>query len=198
MFLSNSERKYCDWRCYRAATAVRLVRRVCPVCGVLFEAFPWDVAKGRGRYCSHTCANRAIAKTRPRPAPRDGDKRQAQDRISKLTTAGLLPKARTLPCTDCGKPARDYDHYLGYGAAHHLDVQPVCSSCHLKRGYARGELLPRMERVPPPKIPRPKRQDCAICGRAKPPYRHGRCNRCRSHWNKYRSEWPAQGPPSFT
>jgi hypothetical protein len=76
---------------------------------------------------------------------RDGDKRQARSRVNFLVTAGRLPDPNTVACTDCGHAWRkgerrhEYDHYLGYGAAHQLDVQAVCTTCHARRSEQRGE-----------------------------------------------------------
>jgi hypothetical protein len=50
-----------------------------------------------------------------------------------------IPHPKTLLCSDCGGPAVEYDHYLGYEREHWLDVQPVCRRCHHQRGYKRGE-----------------------------------------------------------
>lgn len=76
---------------------------------------------------------------RPGPAshePRDRDKTQARQKVVLEVRMGRIPKARDLSCFDCGhiyEPGgrrHEYDHYLGYGAEHHLDVQAVCSRCH--------------------------------------------------------------------
>ena len=61
----------------------------------------------------------------------------------------LLP-VNTLLCVDCGQPAREYDHYLGYADEHVLDVQPTCRGCNLRRKQ-------------PPEI-RAKRPSCGTCG----------------------------------
>lgn len=53
--------------------------------------------------------------------------------VRKAVRAGMLPKASTLACVDCGKPARDYDH-RDYTKP--LEVVPVCRSCNQKRGRA--------------------------------------------------------------
>jgi hypothetical protein len=46
-----------------------------------------------------------------------------------------------VPCTDCGHIGSDrlheYDHYLGYAAINHLDVQCVCVPCHNRREQQR-------------------------------------------------------------
>lgn len=61
--------------------------------------------------------------------------------ISNATRSGKLPKANTLLCSDCGRPAGCYDHYLGYAKENRFAVQPVCFSCHNKRMWARGEMV---------------------------------------------------------
>lgn len=80
--------------------------------------------------------------TRPGPAPdapRSGDKAQARQRINVEVRTGRRPHPNSLPCLDCGhiwiegERRHEYDHFLGYDAAHHYDVQPVCTECHAKR-----------------------------------------------------------------
>lgn len=84
---------------------------------------------------------------RPGPAPhpaRDGDKAQARQRINVEVRTGRRPHPNALPCEDCGhvhmpgERRHEYDHYLGYAAEHHLDVQSVCTVCHAKRDSARA------------------------------------------------------------
>ncbi len=84
---------------------------------------------------------------RPGPAPkppRDGDKRQARQRINVEVRTGRRPHPNKLPCVDCGhvwEPGQrrhEYDHHKGYAAAHHLDVEPVCTVCHHHRDDKRG------------------------------------------------------------
>ncbi len=78
----------------------------------------------------------------PNP-PRDGDKKQARQRINVLVRTGRLAHPNDLPCRDCGhawKPGErrhEYDHHRGYAAAHHYDVEPVCTTCHAKRDSSR-------------------------------------------------------------
>ena len=76
-------------------------------------------------------------------SPRHGDKSQARHRVRHLVETGKLPDPNFLPCTDCGhiydeKKRHEYDHYMGYEAAHHLTVQAVCTTCHHAREIARG------------------------------------------------------------
>lgn len=78
----------------------------------------------------------------PGPAPnppRDGDAVQARQRINVEVRTGRRPHPNTLPCSDCGhlwaegERRHEYDHHMGYNSEHHLDVQPVCTTCHAKR-----------------------------------------------------------------
>jgi len=75
--------------------------------------------------------------------PTDGDKRQARNRINSRVKRGILPRAQTIPCTDCGHIGtnipHEYDHYLGYAAINHLQVQCVCFPCHRKREQQRQQ-----------------------------------------------------------
>lgn len=80
---------------------------------------------------------------RPGPSPhppRDGDKRQARQRINVEVRNGQRPHPNKLPCADCGHlwtkngdSRHEYDHFKGYGASNHLIVEVVCRKCHTKR-----------------------------------------------------------------
>jgi hypothetical protein len=83
---------------------------------------------------------------RPGPAPhppRDGDKKQARQRINVEVQNGVRPHPNMLPCTDCahvwseGERRHEYDHHKGYAAEHHLHVEAVCTRCHAARDSAR-------------------------------------------------------------
>jgi hypothetical protein len=114
---------------------------------------------------------------------------QARSRVAIAVKYGRLPAAKTQTCVDCGGPARQYDHYLGYTVEHALSVQPVCIACHERRSQARGEHYG-------PARPHPNHVDaCVVCGRVvegRKPYRHGRCPRCRLHFRKYGTERPVR------
>lgn len=75
----------------------------------------------------------------PAAPPRNGDKLQARARVNVLVRTGRLPHPSTLPCVDCGhvwqpgERRHEYDHYRGYVAEHHLDVEAVCTTCHCVR-----------------------------------------------------------------
>lgn len=91
---------------------------------------------------------RARVRSGPSPSPaRDMDKKQARKRVNLHVRMGRWPHPITIPCTDCGHVGRDrrheYDHYLGYAAEHHEDVQAVCTACHAKREMARGRRAKR-------------------------------------------------------
>ena len=72
----------------------------------------------------------------------------ARARINHMVEEGLIPKAQSLPCSDCGHYGLDveheYDHWLGYAPVHYEDVQPVCLPCHTQR-----ERLKRLGRYTP-------------------------------------------------
>jgi hypothetical protein len=80
----------------------------------------------------------------PNP-PRDGDKLQARQRVNVLVRTGKLVNPNEIGCVECGHMGDDrrheYDHYLGYAAEHHLDVEVVCSVCHSRRQVERGEYV---------------------------------------------------------
>lgn len=79
----------------------------------------------------------------PPNAPRDGDRRQARQRVNVEVRTGRRPHPNALPCTDCGhvwvpgERRHEYDHHLGYDGVHHLDVEPVCTTCHHERERSR-------------------------------------------------------------
>jgi hypothetical protein len=106
-------------------------------------------------------------------------KAQARMRVNNEVAAGRLPRASSLTCTDCGKPAEEYDHYLGYEPEHYEHVQPVCKSCHIKRENARGS------HARPTSV-----GACIVCGKSRKPYTHGRCPRCWAYYNAYGVERP--------
>lgn len=121
------------------------------------DAFGQDVSRsdGRATICPTARSQRARARYvrkgyRRRgwlvPA-RDGDKLQARRRINYLVESGQIPHPNEKPCADCGHLGDDrrheHDHFMGYSAAHQLDVEPVCSTCHHKREDLRVRERPR-------------------------------------------------------
>lgn len=70
-----------------------------------------------------------------------------QKMLRNKVSRGVMPPARDSICTDCPRQAAEYDHYLGYSKEHRYDVQPVCKSCHVKRGpyHTRGVSCPSLE-----------------------------------------------------
>ena len=83
---------------------------------------------------------------RPGPTPkpaRNGDKKQARQRINVEVRTGRRQHPNTLPCTDCGhvhtpgERRHEYDHHLGYSPEHHLTVEAVCTTCHTARDSSR-------------------------------------------------------------
>lgn len=94
----------------------------------------------RDRYCPKA----RPAKGRSFVPARDGDKLQARRRVNYFVEAGLLPPPNNVPCVDCGHEfigkgnRHEYDHYKGYAAQHHEDVEAVCKRCHVKREETRS------------------------------------------------------------
>lgn len=84
--------------------------------------------------------NPAHGRSGPAPLPaRAGDKMQARHRVNVEVGGGRRPHPNSLPCADCGhiwsggERRHEYDHYLGYDAPNHLNVQSVCTLCHTAR-----------------------------------------------------------------
>src|SRR5579863_750372 len=58
----------------------------------------------------------------------------AGGKVRKAIREGLLPRLTgEIPCTDCGAPAKQYDHRW---YSRPLEVQPVCRRCNILRGCA--------------------------------------------------------------
>lgn len=83
---------------------------------------------------------------RPGPAPkppRDGDRRQARQRVNVEVRTGRRPHPNSIPCVDCGhvwkkgERRHEYDHFAGYSPEHHYSVESVCTTCHARRDSAR-------------------------------------------------------------
>lgn len=93
-----------------------------------YQPIPIDIRKSRG------------FSTKP---GRNGDKTQARNRVNYAVTRNRLPHARNIPCVDCGHLGPDrlheYDHYKGYDAVNHLEVECVCVPCHIDRERQRKQ-----------------------------------------------------------
>ena len=72
--------------------------------------------------------------------------------VAKAIRQGLLPRADTCICADCGAAASEWEHrdYLKP-----LDVEPICRSCNNKRGPALDSV---MRNFPAPRV-RKSRQE---------------------------------------
>jgi hypothetical protein len=121
------------------------------------DAFGRDASRADGldATCRAFRNRRSRSRHQPRPAlrhgplpnpPRDGDRKQARQRVNVLVRTGRLAHPNTLPCADCGhaweqgERRHEYDHHLGYAAENHLAVEAVCTICHRRRCDDRGEL----------------------------------------------------------
>lgn len=187
-------------------TAISWCDRACTRCGVVKGAAGFHVdrshADGRASVCVD-CRN-AAARARyvpkgppvrhgPLPAPaRDGDKLQARHRVNRAVKAGEIPPPNSLPCADCGHVhapggmRHEYDHHLGYGAAHQLSVEAVCTACHHKRDNRKARqdaCIHGHPFTPENTIMRANgTRSCRECRRA-----HDRGRRDASYWRDYRA-----------
>lgn len=115
-----------------------------------FSEFGIDNSRGNGltSSCKKSKNKKQRTKYAPKPRPakgrsfvpaRDNDKKQARRRINHFVECGLIPRPNDIPCVDCGHVyekggmRHEYDHYKGYAAQHHEDVEALCASCHVKR-----------------------------------------------------------------
>ena len=75
---------------------------------------------------------------------RDPNKLRARQVVNAQVRSGSRPHPNSLPCVDCGhvwkkgERRHEYDHFKGYAAKHHLDVEPVCTTCHAARDGAKA------------------------------------------------------------
>lgn len=98
-----------------------------------------DIIRARGEWSLTQAEEKPRAPGKPRTKARDGDKRQARRRVQALIQNGTLPKPADVTCVDCkAAPGREYDHHLGYDAAHHEDVEALCATCHHAREAERA------------------------------------------------------------
>jgi hypothetical protein len=67
--------------------------------------------------------------SRGRPNPNRTLRQEAASAVSVATFTGQLPRAATLACHVCSKPARHYHHH-SYEREFHLDVVALCVPCH--------------------------------------------------------------------
>jgi hypothetical protein len=96
---------------------------------------------------SWTDATSATARrSGPPPLPsRDGDKKQARQRINVEVRTGRRPHPNSLACVQCGhtwqpgERRHEYDHHLGYAAEHHYEVQPLCTRCHTAKDSEKAQ-----------------------------------------------------------
>lgn len=95
----------------------------------------------RGRYSPVTGPRKYGPDPQP---PRPGDKVQARQRINVEVRTGKRPHPNDLPCASCGhvhergERRHEYHHHLGYDAAYHYDVIPLCTRCHHQKDNSNG------------------------------------------------------------
>ena len=102
-----------------------------------FAAFDRDVSRGDAltAQCSD-CRRVQVRRERVIRAPSKADQQGAVDAVRHAVKMGRMEPAPSLPCLDCGKPAAQYHHHLGYDRRHRLDVVALCRRCHQRRHWA--------------------------------------------------------------
>jgi hypothetical protein len=76
-----------------------------------------------------------IAKFRNQKALKESpEKIKARALVNQRVRFGRIPKASSLPCSECGNEASHYHHYNGYAFENRYDVKPVCVKCHILLG----------------------------------------------------------------
>lgn len=76
------------------------------------------------------------------------DPHNAHQAVGRAVAEGQLAPVTTLPCSDCGRVATVYHHYLGYERRHWLAVVALCGSCHTRRHVATRPRAPRPDHPP--------------------------------------------------
>lgn len=131
---------------------------------------------------------------RPGPASkplRDGDRKQARQRINVEVRTGRRVHPNSISCADCGhcwaegERRHEYDHHLGYAAEHHGDVEAVCTTCHARRRHEADTHCNRgHEWTDENTIRRSSgRRACRECTRAR-----DRKRRDAAYWRRYRAD----------
>lgn len=136
------------------------VKRVCETCGGVFDAFPYEVRRGRARFCSRTCWNgRTVsAETRERQRRSSPDRRGKKnpnhrhgaregENLRAEKAAFVDPETR---CCMCGRRDRLQQHHVVY--RQHIrreggweydprDARSACDRCHMSH-HRRGRVIP--------------------------------------------------------
>ncbi len=126
------------------------MKKMCSACKEEHDIEDFSVNRGKksGRQSACKMSRRKYdrsdwkrtAKRLDRYEARDGDRKQAKNRVRTLVRCGIIPAAASLPCVDCGgmevdgeaETLHEYDHWKGYSPEHHEDVQVRCVKCHRK------------------------------------------------------------------
>jgi hypothetical protein len=143
--------------------------------------------------------NPLTGKAGPAPAKaRDGDKLQARQRVNVEVRSGYRVHPNKLPCTDCGHvyveggPHHEYDHYKGYAAVNHLEVEAVCIPCHVARDSLKARQVACVHGHPfTPENTRIRAngtRECLACRR-----RRDLARRPAAWWREYRIRRKARG-----
>ncbi len=107
------------------------------------------------------------------------DRNKARQRVHSFVKIGKIKKATEYFCVDCGKPAKEFDHYLGYKELYHYAVMPVCIACHKKRKTVSIEGVNECHRVRDGSVViyAPERK-CRKCSLELKKYQKAYCSEC--------------------
>lgn len=109
--------------------------KACEMCGATHSRY----------YSAKYCMNCVQIRNREsaRRSARNNPNNIARRMVALAVSTGFMRPASEFLCIDCGDPAKHYDH-RDYNRP--LDVDPVCTRCHGRRG--RGIELRFAERGP--------------------------------------------------
>ncbi len=119
--------------------------RWCTACRLWHPIADFDRDSSRGLGLKSVCKNVARERNRITRHRRDPVKQKARLAVALAVRLGRLPRANSVPCTDCGRTwttgdlRHEYDHFKGYAPEHHLAVEAVCTKCHRSRESVRGK-----------------------------------------------------------
>jgi len=112
----------------------------CTGCGTWQARNAFVADRSRWDGVSASCLESKRGRPRGR---RDPDRELARRAVAVAVRFKKIPRPNELACVDCGhtwiegERRHEYDHYLGYDVKSHLDVQPVCTTCHADREKTR-------------------------------------------------------------
>ena len=110
----------------------RTVDRICGYCKKPFKTFTWEVNRGKGKYCSFSCAcrvgNSVLKPHYERFAGKNRElKKDAERKVHRAIKQGKIARCS---CEVCGRP-HALAHHEDY--ARPLDIIWLCTKHHSER-----------------------------------------------------------------